>query len=138
MQIRKFEQSDLDKIVEQEKQKQEGDNNEYFIDDNTVTFYDGDMICAIVRPWYEDGGSIHLSAMIGANVKRKMVPLYKVGKRWIKSLLVEDGIYRIQMHTQSDFEQANRFALQLGFQFEGKMRKFYFGKDYNLFSMVKE
>lgn len=136
--IRHFKKGDLEKIKLQKEQTYEDKENwGLFEDFDTIVFEDKERVLAIVRPFFEKGGRLWLSALIGADCKDKAIPMFKAMKKLIDEWLWFGDVQRVEMVTQKDFKQANRLALLLGFQKEGVLRKYYNGIDFNIWGRIK-
>lgn len=131
--LRQYEEGDLDKILIQSKQKAEIlDGLNHFIHKDTLVFAEDDVVYAIVKPHFDIGGRVILSALIGQDCKRKAVKMFRIMKKTIDHWLELDNVNRIEFTTQCDFEEATMLALLLGFKCEGRMIKFYNNIDFYL------
>lgn len=135
--IRYYQKGDIDKIKIQQEQKRESLEEEYFDNEDTFVFVDKDTVLAIVRPYYEIGGRIYLSALISADCGYKGFSMVKEMRKIVDDWLNDDDNMRIEFITQADWKQANRLAKILGFSCEGRMRKYYNGIDFNIWGKVK-
>lgn len=135
--MRHYEEGDLNKIKLQKEQSHEDKANWYmFNHEDTIVFEDGERVLAIVRPIYEAGGRMWLTALIGADCKDKAIPMFKKMRKLIDEWLYYGEVERVEMITQKDFKQANRLAQMLGFQKEGTLRKYYNGMDFNIWGRI--
>lgn len=136
--IRHFQKGDLEKIKLQSEQKNEDSQQWHLFDDeDTIVFADGDKVLAIVRPFFESGQRVWLSALIGVDCGYKAVAMFKQMKRIIDGFLQEGEAQRVEMVTQADFAVANRLAGMLGFECEGTMKKYFNGIDFNLWGRTE-
>lgn len=136
--IRHFENNDLEKINLQEEQKKECPELWYMYDnEDTIVFEDEGKVLAIIRPMYEQGGRMWLSALISKDCGYKAISIFKRMKRFIDEWLFYGEVNRVEITTQKDFKQANRLAELLGFQKEGVLRKYYNGMDFNIWGRIK-
>lgn len=134
--IRQYKDGDLEKILIQEEQRNElGENISGYIHKDTLVFEDNETVYAIVRPIYENGGRLYICSLIGCNCRKKSIIIYKAFKKIFDEWL-NNGINRLEITTKCDFENANRLAKMLGFECEGRMKKFYNGTDYFLWGRV--
>lgn len=133
--LRRFYKGDCERIKLQAEQDHEDKSWELFDNPDTVVFADGDRVLAIVRPFFENGGRVWLSALISADCRDKGVAMFKRGNKLISDIL---KIYnRVEFVTQTDFAAANRLAEMLGFECEGTMKKYYNGLDFNIWGRIK-
>lgn len=136
--IRHFEKGDCDRIKLQPEQKHEDTNNWYLFDDeDTIVFEYDNRVLAIVRPFFEDGGRVWLSALISADCRDKGFSMFKQMRKIIDDFLNDGETQRVEMITQDNFPAAKRLAKMLGFTCEGTMKKYYNGLDFNIWGRVK-
>lgn len=135
--MRCYKKGDIDRIKLQPEQEVERNEDwRLFENINTITFADGDEVLAIVYP-HEQYGNITIYALISSNCGYKAVSMVKEFKRWIKEQIKRDDVCRICFTTQSRFEQANRLALLLGFEYEGYLHRWFKGIDFNMWGIWK-
>lgn len=132
--IRKFEKTDLERIVIQ--REQEGEFVPEAIPDSAETFETGGVIVAIV--WYVEitPKRFALFSVINAGAGRKMIPFVKAMRRLIEQRSRELSAERLEMTVLNGFKAGERLARLLGFEYEGTMRKVFNGKDYQLFARI--
>jgi hypothetical protein len=135
--MRHYKDGDLKKIKLQKEQMHEDCGSwELFNDEDTIVFEDDERVLAIVRPFFERGGRVWLSALIGVDCKDKAIPVFKKMKKLIDDWLYCKDVERVEMITQTDFVQANRLAELLGFKKEGTLKKYYNGIDFNIWGRI--
>lgn len=132
--IRKFEKTDLERIVIQ--REQEGEFVPEAIPDSAETFETGGVIVAIV--WYVEitPKRFALFSVINAGAGRKMFSFVKAMRRLIEQKSRELSAERLEMTVLDGFGAGRRLAGLLGFEYEGTMRKVFNGKDYQLFARI--
>lgn len=132
--IRKFEKTDLERIVIQ--REQEGEFVPEAIPDSAETFETDGVIVAIV--WYVEitPKRFALFSVINAGAGRKMLPFVKAMRRLIEQRSRELSAERLEMTVLNGFKAGERLARLLGFEYEGTMRKVFNGKDYQLFARI--
>ena len=133
--IRHFQKGDCERILKQPEQGLSAERDWFFDCKDTVVYeYEG-RVLAIIRPVFELGGRVTLVSYIGADCKDRAVDMYKKLKPMVELLC--ERYDRVEFTTQADFPQANRLAKLLGFECEGTMRKYCFGKDFNMWGRVR-
>lgn len=89
------------------------------------------IACAgIVEQW--EGRAIAW-AFLSTYAKGHMYGIHKAVGRFLEMCSCE----RIEAHADCEFKEAARWLDMLGFQKEGRMPKFRFGRDYYLYGMVR-
>ena len=135
--FRYYQNGDLEKIKLQPEQDLERSPEwEKFKSEKTLVFCDKEKVLTLIYPW-EDEGKITLIALVGADCGYKSCHIVRTMKSWIKEQLQRPEISRIDLTTQSSFEQANRLAKLLGFTYEGTLHKYFKGIDFNIWGVWK-
>lgn len=136
--IRHYQRKDLLRIKKQKEQV-----NEYIADNlynsvDTITFCEGKEVLAIVRPFFEMGGRVYLSAVISVDCGgRKMLSLFRRFKAILDREIQKNDILRVEIVTQCGFLPAERLAFLLGFECEGTLKKYYNGMDFKIWARFK-
>ena len=132
--IKKFEKTDLERIVIQS--EQEGEFVPEAIPDGAETFVAGGVMVAVF--WYVEitPKRFALFSVINAGAGRKMLPFVKAMRRLIEHRSRELSAERLEMTVLNGFTAGERLARLLGFEYEGTMRKVFNGKDYQLFARI--
>jgi hypothetical protein len=69
--------------------------------------------------------------------RRNIVAVHSAVTRGVTDAFSE-GIERIEMTVDADFEAGHRWARLLGFTVEGRMRRYFNGRDHFLYARVKD
>lgn len=132
--IRHYKSGDCERLLKQPHQVHK-DNRDFMFDhEDTVVFEDNGKVLLILRPVFELGGRCTLVSYISQDCGHKAVSMFKTIKPLIDTIANE--CLRLECVTQADFEPANRLAKMLGFSFEGTMKKYYDGIDFNMWGRV--
>lgn len=90
------------------------------------------VICAGIAP--VSAGRAVAWAVLAAEIGCAFIPAHRA----VKKFLDAQTFRRIETYVQSDFPEGHRWALMLGFEFEGRMGAFFDdGRDGDLFARVK-
>lgn len=77
-------------------------------------------------------------AIISSEVQKHPVSFHKLALTIFERWKTQSGAHRVQMTVQADFEAARRWALALGFNYEGKLRSYgEDGSDFYIYGWVK-
>ena len=89
-------------------------------------------IGGVVPTWERRGTAwCVLASGIGAD----MPGVTRMAKR---GLVLQSSKYdRIETHVEASHDEGHRWMRLLGFSFEGTMRKFFYGRDYALYAIVR-
>lgn len=134
--IRHYQKGDCERLLKQPHQSQEGDRDFMFDHEDTIVIEEDDKVLLIFRPVFELGGRCTLVSYISQECGYKAVKLFKIMKPIIDN--IANDCLRVECLTQTDFEPANRLVQMLGFSFEGTMRKYYNGIDFNIWGRIKQ
>lgn len=135
--LRCYQDGDLERIKLQPEQELERSSEwEKLKNDKTLVFCDKDKVLALVYPM-EDEGKITLFALVSRDSGYKAVHIVKTMRSWIIEQFTRNEIYRIDMTTQANFDQANRLAELLGFTYEGTLHSYFRGIDFNIWGIWK-
>ena len=101
-------------------------------------FYEGKLLgCAGVRIMWKGVGEAWL--MFDPEVFAFKKEAYFYVGEYLKKIMDDNELVRVQGHVDSDFFLAIKYIENLGFKIEGKMRKFGpTGKDHYLYALVRE
>ena len=107
------------------------------VDDMAFTgVIDGEIIaCGGIYPIWENVGE---AWFLGTDyVNKYPIIVTKTIRKYLKDLMFNNKLHRVQAHVRSDWDRANRWIEFLGMQKEGVVRKFSpDGRDHILFSKV--
>lgn len=135
--IRCYKKGDFEKLnLQPEQELERNETWKAFACEKSLVFADGDRVLAIIRP-QEENGRLAIYALVGRDCGYKSVSMVKTIKTWIKNQIKRPDIERVEITTQSQFDQANRLAEMLGFVYEGTLHKFYNGIDFNIWGIWK-
>lgn len=135
--MRCYEKGDIEKLnLQPEQELERNESWTAFASIESLVFADGDKVLAIIRP-QEENGKIAIYALVGRDCGYKSVSIVRTMKTWIKNQMKRPDINRVEMTTQSQFYQANRLAVMLGFVYEGTLHSFFNGIDFNVWGIWK-
>lgn len=91
-------------------------------------------ICGSYSSW---SGTSQLWALFDKRVEQSPVSLRKACILLVKYAVAKQDLRRVSLTVKSDYISGNRFAESLGFELEGKMRRFLpDGEDANLYARL--
>lgn len=132
---RRFETGDFEQIVLQAEQKDEA---EVVLEEqpNAYSFLVNGKVVAVCwfREIYE--GRYETCAYISADIGTRMLLFVRELKRVIEEKAKEVNAVRVEMTVLDGFEQGDRLAKLLGYEYEGTMRKVYRGLNYKLYARL--
>jgi hypothetical protein len=132
--IRHFKKGDCERLLKQPHQEHKENKDYMFDSEDTIVYEDEGKVLVILRPYFELGGRCILVSYISQDCGYKAVSIFKTLKPIIDDLAKNN--LRLECVTQKDFEPANRLAKMLGFSYEGTMKKYYNGIDFNMWGRV--
>lgn len=136
MKIRRFEKEDLSRLEMQEVQKHEALGLEY-PKDKSFTIEDDGVVLGVFGVTEIYKGRAVVFSFISQKAGKGMLGMIKTLRKMIDDGMEKTGVERLEMSVLEGFEHGDRFAIMLGFEFEGVMRKYYKGKNYKLYARVK-
>lgn len=89
------------------------------------------IVCAGIAPQWH--GRSMAWAVLGEGSGPHMIAI----TRAVKSFLDSRPEERLEMQVKADFKPAHRWAKMLGFEWEGTMRKYCNGEDFDLYSRIR-
>ena len=134
--VRSYKPDDLDKIEMQNEQKHEFCTAGY-PQKTSFTVEDNGVVLGVFGFSEIYKGRAFVFSFISKKAGKGMLGLVKTLNKMINDGMSKTGIERLEMSVLEGFEQGDRLAKLLGFEFEGVMRKYYKGKNYKLYARIK-
>ena len=134
--VRKFSKDDLLKINVQDIQKDELNFSAVFPETSFVLEADGEILGIFgVVDLYKGRGAVF--AFVSRDAGKHMTAVVRFLHRVIESGMSKSGYERLETSVVEGFPAGDRLVRMLGFDYDGLMRKYFKGKNYNLFARVK-
>lgn len=134
--IRKFKPDDILKIKLQKEQEHEFNINAEF-PETTFTIETGKKILGVFGVVEIYAGRGEIFSFISADAGKSMIKIVRSLQKIISQAFVKTGFERLEMSVLEGFDNGDRLAGLLGFEYEGLMRKYYKGKNYKLYARIK-
>lgn len=132
--IRKYISGDVFRIKVQEEQKDEVYQAYVgFEKIEAFTLLDGDEVLAVFGFLIDEKNEAECFALISSDIKKKLGELICFLRNKIPLVMKERGVIRAFMTVKSNFYQAKRMAVLLGFKAVEKLPSFFNGIDYEIF-----
>lgn len=81
---------------------------------------------------------VQIWAVVSEDVKLTPIAFHRTVQRLLESFTQTHGLARVQITVRADFLAAKKWALALGFKYEGKLKKYGpDGSDYFIYARVK-
>ncbi len=102
-----------------------------------VTVMDGDKPVAIFGGFLFVPGVVHLWGLISDDAKQKPLAFHRIVSDLLDYYGKTSQTRRIQMDVKADFEEGQKWAKALGFEYEGTMKRYGVnGDDFHLYARV--
>ena len=132
--IRKYISGDVFKIKVQKEQEDEVYQAHLgFEKIEAFTLLDNDEILAVFGFRIIDNNDAECFALISSDIGRKLGEMIRFLVKKIPFLMHERGVLRSFMTVKSNFNQAHRMAILLGFKAVEKLPSFFNGNDYEIY-----
>lgn len=133
----RFKPVHLDLLQLQDEQLPEKSQAAYYMSAQTFSLFYGNQILAVCSVAILTDKHYILSSLIDKRSGAHMTALVRIIKKMIMAGMSDKDLDRISATVRSDFKAGKRLVKMLGFSYEGTMRKYYMGFDYDIYAWVK-